>query len=241
MVDIHSHVLPNIDDGASTLFESLDLLRLAAKKGTKKIVLTPHSFNPRIGYIDKNRIITAFQDYKHQAAEIDIELFLGSEVFCSDSFLKTFSEKNFLTINNTQYLLIEFYFNDDIERVLLALDLITKAGYIPIIAHPERYHFLMKNTSSLKQIISKGGLLQINSTSISSKAGLGSYEFAMWLLSEGYVSFVASDAHDMQHRTTNIQPSFMKIFSELSKRYAEDLFFNNPSAVISGQNINTRW
>ena len=241
MVDIHSHVLPYLDDGASTLFESLELLRLAVKKGTKKIVLTPHMYNPRIGYVDKSKIKTAFEKYKQQASEINIELLLGSEVFCSDLFLKTIYKNDFLTINNTEYILVEFYFNDDIDRVLFALDVITDAAYRPIIAHPERYHFLMKNYSSVKQIISKGGLLQINKTSLSKKNGFDSYEFAMWLLSKEYVSFVASDAHDVQYRTTDKQPSFVKVYSELSKKYAENLFFNNPDAVISGQRINTRW
>lgn len=241
MIDIHSHVLPNIDDGASTFFESLELLYLAVKKGTKKIVLTPHLYNPRIGYVDKNKIKIAFEKYKQQAAEINIELLLGSEVFCSNLFLKKIGENNFFTVNNTQYILVEFDFNDDIDRVLFALDLITDAGYRPIIAHPERYYFLRQNTSQVKQIILKGGLLQINKTSLSEKNGLDCYKFAMWLLSNEYVSFVASDAHDMQYRTTDMQHSFMKIYSQFSKKYAENLFFNNPDAAISGKKINTRW
>lgn len=237
MVDIHSHLLPYVDDGASTLFESLDLLRLAEKNGTKKLVVTPHLYNPRIGYVDKKNIEKAFVKYKQQAAGINIELFLGSEVFCSNLFLKKMHEKNFLTINNTEYLLVEFDINDDIDRVLFALDLINNAGYRPIIAHPERYHFLRENPFSVKRIISKGGLLQINKTSLIEKNGLGSYKFAMWLLNNEYVSFVASDAHDMEHRKTDMQHSFMKIYSELSKKYAEKLFFNNPEAVISGKKI----
>ncbi len=234
MVDIHSHVLPYFDDGASTLFESLELLRLAEKKGTKKLVLTPHLYNPRIGPVDIRKVKTAFDEYKKQAAGINVELFLGSEVFCSNLFLKTIAEKKFLTINNTRYLLVEFYFNDDIERVLLALDIITKAGYIPIIAHPERYDFLMKSPSCAERMIARGGLLQINGTSLL-KNELDAYEFATWLLEKGYVSFVASDAHDVQYRTTNLQPSFTKVYSEFSKKYAENIFYNNPDAVISGK------
>ncbi len=241
MVDIHSHILPHVDDGASTFFESLELLRLAEKKGTKKIVLTPHLYNPRIGYVEKNKIETAFEKYKQQAAEINIELFLGSEVFCSHLFLKKIHENNFLTINNTEYILVEFDMSDDIDRVLFALDLIADAGYRPIIAHPERYRFLRQNPSQVKQIILKGGLLQINKASLLEKNGIDSYKFTMWLLSNEYVSFVASDAHDMQYRTTDMQYSFMKIYSEFSKKYAENLFFNNPDAAILGEKINTRW
>jgi tyrosine-protein phosphatase YwqE len=95
--------------------------------------------------------------------------------------------------------------------------------------------------SAVKQILSKGALLQINKTSLFPKNGFEIYDFTMWLLSKGYASFVASDAHDMQYRTTDMQRSFMKIFSEVSKKYAEDLFFNNPNAVILGEKINTRW
>lgn len=240
MVDIHSHLLPHFDDGASTLFESLELLRLAVKKGTKKIVLTPHLYNPRIGYVDKNKMEIAFEKYKQQAAEINIELLLGSEVFCSNFFLKKIHEHDFFTINNTAYLLLEFDFYDDIDRVLDALDVITAAGYRPIIAHPERYHFLRQNAFGIKRIMAKGGLLQINKTSLLKQNGEDPHDFAMWLLSNEYVSFVASDAHDMQYRTTDMQRSFMKIYSEVSKKYAENLFFNNPEAVVSGNEIYTR-
>lgn len=241
MVDIHSHLLPHFDDGASTLFESLELLRLAAKKGTKKMVLTPHMFNPRIGYVDKAKVLTAFEQYKQQASEIGVELLLGSEVFCSGLFLKSLPDNDFFTINNTAYLLVEFDFFDDIDRVLFALETVTRAGYRPIVAHPERYHFLKANPSAIKQMISKGALLQINNTSLSRKNRDESYDFAMWLLRDEYASFVASDAHDMEHRTTDMQPSFMTVYSEVSKKYAENIFFNNPEAVISGKEINIRW
>lgn len=241
MVDIHSHLLPSLDDGPSTLFESLELLRLASKNGTKKIALTPHLYNPRIGYLDVGKIRSAFENFKKQAEEIDIELFLGSEVFCSQLFLRTIHEKNFLTINNSEYLLVEFYFDDDVGRVLFALDVIADAGYRPIVAHPERYFFLKENPSAVHQIVANGALLQVNQTSLLEKNGLETYEFAMWLLANKFVSFVASDAHEMQYRTTNLQHAFTKVYSELSKEYAENLFYNNPEAIISGKKINTRW
>ena len=100
---------------------------------------------------------------------------------------------------------------------------------------------MRRNASFVKDIVAKGGLLQINKTSLSEKNGLDCYDFAMWMLHNEYVTFVASDAHDIEYRTTNMQYSFMKIYNELSKKYAENLFFNNPDAAISGKKINTRW
>lgn len=241
MVDIHTHVLPYVDDGASTLYESLDMLRLAEKTGTKKLVMTPHFYNPRIGHMNKEKIVNAFNEYCKKAAECKVELFLGSEVFCSNLFLSEIQKKNFLTVNQTEYIMIEFGFDFGTEYMLSALDTITNAGYRPIIAHPERYIELKQEPYVAEQLIRKGGLLQVNTTSIMMPKSTEMNRFTMWLLDNRLVSFVSSDAHDIIYRSTNMQKAFTKVYGEISKEYAEKLFFENPEAVVSGNNLISIW
>ena len=243
MTDIHSHVLPKTDDGAATYMESLDMLRIARSKGTKRMVCTPHFYNPRIGHVDKDRVFDIFEGLKARAAGIDVEILLGSEVFCSDLFLRELPMKNFFTINGTDYLLVEFDFHDDIDRVLFAVDIITKAGYIPIIAHPERYSFLRRDEYYVEKFLSMGALFQVNTTSLAGMHGERAFDFAAWMLDNRYVAAVASDAHDTSFRSPDIRGAYMWLYGNtgFSKTYAEELFFDNPEAIISGQKIITRW
>ena len=241
MVDIHSHVLPKTDDGAATFLESLEMLRFARLNGTKKLVCTPHFYNPRIGFVDKERTAKYFDKLKVESLNLDIELLLGSEVFCSDLFLRELEKREFFTLNGTEYLLIEFDFADDVDRVLFALDIITEAGYIPIIAHPERYRFLKRDEYYVQKLLSKGAFLQINTTSLAGLHGEDTARFACWLLEKRYASVVACDAHDTAFRTTDLKSAFMWVYGNFSKQYAQDLFFDNPEAIVSGQKIITRW
>ncbi len=241
MVDIHSHVLPKTDDGAATFFESLDMLRIARAKGTKKLVCTPHFYNPRTGFFDKERTLKTFAGLKARCAGIDIELMLGCEVFCSDLFLREIPQKNFFTINDTNYLLVEFEFNDDADRVAFAIDIITKAGYMPVIAHPERYTFLWRDEYYVQKYLSKGAILQLNTSSLAGFHGEHAFNFATRMLEEKYAAVVASDAHDTTYRSTDLRAAYMWVYGNFSKSYAEELFFDNPEAIISGQKIITRW
>ncbi len=241
MIDIHSHILPKTDDGSATLAESLDLLRLAKKTGTNKIVLTPHFYNPRIGYVDKKEVISSYERLREKAKDIDIELLLGSEVFCSDRFLREIKENNFLTVNNTDYLLVEFDFHDDFDRMIFSLELIKDFGYKPIIAHPERYTFLRTDEYFVKTALSKGALFQVNTSSLAGLHGENAARFANFLLQNEFASVVASDAHDITYRNTDLQKAFMWIYGNFSKSYAEKLFFENPEKIITGKEISVRW
>ncbi len=242
MVDLHTHILPGIDDGARVMDESLDMLNIAAKTGTDKLAVTPHLFNPRIGNVDIQEVRSRFGALKNAAAEngIKTEIFLGSEVFCSDEFLNTLSDKNFFTLNGTDYLLVEFPFEETTDQIINGASAVINAGYRPIIAHPERYKFLRHNEICTARLIRKGCLFQLNTSSLAGVHGRSAKEFSMWMLENRVADFVSSDAHDTEFRSPDIEEAFMWIYKVFSKTYAEDLFFNNPQAVLSGKDINKR-
>ena len=237
MIDIHTHILPGIDDGAQTLEEAVDMLKRSSDSGTDKLILTPHFYNPRIGYVDKNDVYDVFTSLKEAASHINIELFLGSENFCSDLFLDEIDKKQFYTINDTEYLLIEFPFNGNMNDMYDAVDKIISCGYRPIIAHPERYPFFRHSEMGIDRLLNKGCLFQINKTSLLNLHGRSAGEFALWMLDNQLASFVATDTHDTVYRTSDLDETFMWLYRSFSKAYAEDLLFNNPERLLSGKDI----
>ncbi len=236
MIDIHNHILPGIDDGSKTLEESLEMINIAKSRGTKKMIVTPHLFNPRIGYVDVDDVKGAFSDLK-QSNKTEVELFLGSEIFCTDLFLDQIDQKQFITINDTDYILVEFPFDSDTDDIVVWTKEIIRHGYHPIIAHPERYKNVRRNGVIAEKLVNKGALLQINATSLFNIHGHSANEYAMWLLENELVSFVASDAHDMIYRNTDLEEAFVLLYRCFSKKYAEDLLFNNPQLLLSGNKI----
>ncbi len=242
MVDIHSHILPGIDDGARVIEESLDMLRIASENQTDKLVLTPHMFNPRIGLVEYEKVKSSFDSLKLLAADegIKIQLYLGCEIFCSDWFFEEIGKKEFFTLNNTDYLLLEFDFNEDAKAICNAADAVIKAGYRPIIAHPERYKYFRRDALCAQRLMNKGCIFQLNKSSLLGVHGSSAKEFSMWMLENRIASVVASDAHDTEFRAPDLEESFMWIYRFFSKTYAEDLFFNNPQAILDGKDVIVR-
>lgn len=239
MVDLHTHILPSVDDGARVIEESLDMLRIAAQNGTDNLVITPHMFNPRIGLVEYENVKNIFLSLKQIANNegIKTELYLGCEVFCSDWFFEEIEKKEFFTINGTDYLLLEFDFNEDSRNICNAADAVIKAGYRPVIAHPERYTYFRRDMLCSQKLINKGCVFQVNKTSLSGVHGHSAKEFSMWMLENRMASLIASDAHDTEFRAPDLEETFMWIYRFISKSYAEDLFFNNPQAILDGKDI----
>lgn len=199
MIDIHSHSLPGVDDGAQTMEESMDMIRAAKDQGFKSIILTPHyilNSNFESG-IKENKDILKTLKKTVKDAGIDLILFLGNEV-CFQVDILDFVEKDcFLTMNDSRYLLIETrsQLTDlyNFEAFLFKLQL---KGYIPIIAHPERYDFVQKDPNILGNLVAHGSLAQMNMLSLTGFYGTSAQSAAKILLTHNMVHFLASDAHN---------------------------------------------
>ena len=207
MIDIHSHMLPMVDDGADSVKMALLLLDEAYKNGTKKVVLTPHFAEARKFINPKEKIRPLYQDLCHIVRQnrIPIQLYLGTEyLYRSKMRLK----ENFLdlqTMNDTKYLLTEFPFHCEEKLILEAVEEIVEKGMIPIIAHPERYECMQINPGFYRTIKRKGGLLQMNKGSVLGQHGTYAKEAAFELLANKAYSFVGSDAHNLRRDSKTIQ------------------------------------
>lgn len=196
-VDIHSHLIPGIDDGASSLKDSMDMLRAFYELGFRKVVTTPH-IHPRYPN-NKEAIVNGLRDL-HQAIEndgLDIELEAAAEYYVDENFLEKLNSGHDLLTFGDRYLLVEcsfvnkpFFFENAI------FDMIEK-GYNPILAHPERYQFLEGNIDWLMELKSLGILFQVTLGSLSGYYGELPRQLGKKLLKEGMVDFLASDLHRM--------------------------------------------
>lgn len=193
MLDIHTHILPNVDDGSADINTSIRLLELELENGVNKVICTPHQ-----NYLNKNKdlLVQKFNEFKNNI-NLDIELYLGSEIYYYKEFLKDLENNKLLTLNNSKYVLIEFSTtqNTDIPEIVYSIKL---KGYIPIIAHIERYSYL--NKEDYLKIKNEGALIQINASSFNYS---NTKKIIKYLLKNNLVDFVASDCHDLNKRSVD--------------------------------------
>ena len=200
-IDIHSHILPGIDDGSKSMEMSIQMLKMAEAKGTKTIVATPHYMKSVYeNYYDDVSLVHQQLKLAAASAGVNIEILLGQEIMLDKYSLKLCKEKKLRGINGTNYLLIEF----PMEKLPKdAIDLIYElrvAGIKPIVAHPERYDYINKTPTVINDFIEEGCLFQINTGSLEGLFGKKVQSCAKMLVEERLANFIASDAHTLNKR-----------------------------------------
>lgn len=216
MIDMHCHVLYEVDDGANSIEEAKKICEISSKQGIKYIVATPHyiieEIEQNLGELEeKRRALNLWcKDNK-----LDIEILSGCESFIHPLLPQYVSEKKVPTINNSRYLLVEFpmdemplYTEDIFYRLMLK-------GFIPIIAHPERYTYIRKNPQKLLKLVEKGALVQCNAGSFLGYFGESIKRCAVSLLKHNLVHFIGSDSHS--HIARGRGPCIDKAIEEIKK------------------------
>jgi protein-tyrosine phosphatase len=199
LIDIHTHILPGIDDGAQSVEESLLILTAAVNAGVRAVVTTPHILDDpsKVDWKNMRDIFNLLNDVANQKG-IDIRIIWGAEVFISPDLPEMINAYPELTINmGERHVLIELpsneiptYFNSIIFRLLVK-------GVVPIIAHPERNGVIQKEIGRVKELSSKGILCQINSGSLLGSYGRKAQKIAKRLLSMNLIDIIASDVHSL--------------------------------------------
>ncbi len=215
-VDVHSHLIPGIDDGAQNIYESVALIRKLKELGFKKLITTPHIMSDK--YPNNSEIIeNGLQKLKKELVKknIDIEVEVASEYFLDKHFLNLLKKRELLTFGDN-YLLFELSYNSKPIFLESAIFEMISAGYKPVLAHPERYIFLHKNFNEYKWLKRKGLLFQVNLNSFSGYYSKDVQKIANKLAEEGLIDFIGSDTHkerQLQHLEKNLHSKVMeKIF-----------------------------
>ena len=240
MIDIHTHVLPGIDDGSESLDMSLEMLAIAAESGVHTLVATPHCNIPDEydNYADE-RMDSLWHDLKSAVAQaqIPIRLCRGMEVFATDDLPNLLQEKRIWTLNDTDYFLIEFSFGEDPVFCMDILHQCRDLGYRPIIAHPERYFFLQDDPALAYELCISGFGLQVNKGSLLGRFGFGPKRTADLILDHGLCACVASDAHRPYERSTYMKDLLDYLNEEYGETYTRLLLEENPARILSGREL----
>ena len=236
MTDIHCHILPGIDDGARSLSEALEMVRLAVRSGVTDLVATPHFPGDSRATALFPKILGRLQLLQQavQRENLPIRLYPGAEVLCTPETLELARKKLLPTLGNTQYVLTEFYFDEPFEVMDDILTGITAWGYIPVIAHPERYEAICFDPRGIEDWFRRGWIIQVNKGSILGAFGYREQQTAQWLLGAGLVHIIASDAHSSFRRTPDMSPLLQALEELVPEEYTRILTIENPSRLIRG-------
>ena len=228
IVDIHSHLMPNVDDGSPSLDLSLDFLKKQSEVGVKKVILTPHQ-KADIYNTPTSVLKESFLHFQSKAKEsgIPIELYLGQEIYCDCDIYDNLKNNKILTLNDTKYLLLEFNYFVETDIADYVYNIKT-LGYTPIIAHIERYTYLDWNT--LYDLKLLGALLQVNASSITGESGCKIKKHIMHAIGKGMIDFVASDTHIT--RKTHLDKAYKIVSKTFGNKVADDLFYNNANNIL---------
>ena len=240
MIDIHTHILPTVDDGANSFEEALDMVAMAAQSGVQALVLTPHS-NHDVGYVnyESEHLAALFAKLcaMVKEAQIPIKLFRGMELWASTDIVDKLSYGKLLTLNRTRYALVEFAFDEEPWWIEAILREMISGGYIPIIAHPERYHCVQEEPNHLYEWRKMGAFAQMNKESILGRLGRHTAGIAELLLKHNLFNCVASDAHHAYVRTTDMTELNRYMEKNFPLGYRELLLCDNPSAILEGREL----
>ncbi len=225
LADIHTHILPNIDDGASSLEEAVELVLLEKSQGVTDIVFTPHfsmDDSSVISFIGRREESFALlqEAISKNYPDIGINFHLGAEVKYNPHLLDIEIES--LCIGNTSYLLLEPTSNSSFNLTETIVGMIAR-GITPILAHAERYHYLVNNERFLRSLSEAGALFQLTAKAFTTK---NNQKAAKKLLRLGYADVIASDTHDLQNRPPCLGDAY-KILKRKS-----DILINNTSKIL---------
>jgi protein-tyrosine phosphatase len=237
VVDIHSHVLWGMDDGAPTEEVSLEMLRMASDAGTTDIVATPHSNGD---YEYQPALIAERIEELTEKTQGNPAIHRGCDLHLSfDNIMEALDNPEKYSINGHRYMLVEFsdlYIAATMGQVL---DKLLDADLVPIVTHPERNPILRKEAARLEEWVNQGCLVQVTAMSVLGRFGKSAAATAHKLLAQGMVHVIASDAHDPIHR----HPRLDEAFAAVADRYGEDtaqlLFIDNPRGIIRGEYVSS--
>lgn len=228
MVDIHSHILNNIDDGSKSITESINMLKGLYENGVTDVILTPHYV---MDSFYQNSIETKeklFNKLKEEIKKnnIPINIYLGNEIYI-DKDIKDKINKEALPLNNSNYILLEFPMNGIYNNSYGIISGLMERGYKVILAHPERYLTVKEDIKVLDEYKEMGVLFQSNIGSYFGDYGKTAKKTFKKLLKMKYISFIGTDSHSQNYNFKNIEKFRKKLSKVVDKNYLNDILEGN--------------
>jgi protein-tyrosine phosphatase len=235
LIDIHSHVLFGMDDGAETLEESVAMARMAAEHGTTDLVATPHA---NIEYQFEPETIAERIAQIQDGVGDALRLYTGCDFHLTyDNIQNAIEQPRKYTINQKCYLLVEFSDLMVFHNTGEILARLGAAGMIPIITHPERNELLRQRIDQISQWVDAGSRVQVTGQSLTGKFGKRARDFGRQLLDRRMVHVIASDGHDCENRPPVLDAAYAWLCEGYSKDLADALCVSNPGATLTGESM----
>jgi protein-tyrosine phosphatase len=238
VIDIHSHILPGLDDGSKSWDMTIEMCRIAIADGITHIVATPHA---------NDEFIYQRENVREKVAELDSRLSgeLAFSIGCDfhlsyDNVEDALVNPQRYTIAGKQYLLVElsdYAIPPQIKDIFFRL---LTAGLVPIITHPERNRILQRTPAPVLDWVQAGCLVQVTASAVTGFWGEQAQAIALWLIKHGAVHVLATDAHDAVHRPPVLSAARDLIARQFGAELAQALVLDNPSAIVNGKPLVTR-
>lgn len=237
MVDIHCHILPEVDDGAWDMEAAVAMAKIARDSGVKKIITTPHfkgepAALESVGlFLHQLRLLRS----RLKREQVEVELLPGAEVLCVPQTMELAQTGRLPTLGTGRYVLTEFYFDASAGFMDETLHGLRQMGYLPVVAHPERYGAVQRDPELAAKWFHRGIVLQVNKGSVLGAFGRRAEDAAVRMLCRGNAHIIASDAHSPEVRTTDLQPVRHWCLDHLGQAYTKILLEDNPGRIAAGK------
>ncbi len=233
LYDIHCHILPGVDDGSRSMEESLWMLNKEYNEGVRHVILTPHfrydMFEPHMNIVTRQ-----FMQLRRAAMNIGedgMRLYLGCELHSSMDMVECLRKGHRLTMAGSRYVLVEFSNGDEKSYIQERIRSLLMNGFIPIIAHVERYKATRNDIGFLTELRDMGACIQVNADTISGLDGFGAKTFARKVMKAGLLDFVGSDGHRQTERIPEIGKCVEKMEKTMGSEYVKNIFIRNPRKI----------
>lgn len=232
-VDMHCHVLPEVDDGAQSLDETRKMLQTAYDEGIRYIIATPH-YHPRRGCRPPHILRRQLRLVRREAERISdrLRIYLGNEIYFSQDIPDLLDEEEILTMNHTRYVLVEFSSTDSFERICQGIRQLQMRGYNVLLAHIERYLCMLEDTDRARYLAEMGVKIQVNADSITGECGRKVKKYVRQLMEQDLVFCTGTDAHRPAIRPPHMKKAAEYVARRYGIRYMRKIFCENAGIML---------
>ncbi|MEP3265702.1 MAG: CpsB/CapC family capsule biosynthesis tyrosine phosphatase [Hyphomicrobiales bacterium] len=238
MIDLHSHILPGIDDGAQDIETSVEMAKMAVADGTTHIACTPHIM-PGIydnnAAIIKQKIIELKQELANEG--VPLNLLIGADVHIGPTLIEGLNAGDIPSLHGTRYFLFEPPHHVMPPKLVEYSKKLLAANYIPILTHPERLTWIENHYDKMVQLDELGVPIQLTAASITGRFGARAKYWSERMLDEGRVDIIASDAHNLKSRPPGLTKAFEIIASRLGEEAAIQIVHENPKLIMENKEL----
>ncbi len=235
LYDVHTHILPGVDDGSRNMDETKRMLQMERQQGVLHVIATPHfAVGNRQAAPEELRSI--LEQVRETAGQIDPDMTvdLGNELLNSPGIIRALQQGEALTLADTRYILVEFLPTDRYSLIYQALHDYIMAGYIPVVAHVERYEALMSHQGRMEELIMLGACFQMNAECLTGRRFSRRPKLCRRLVEEGMIHLIGSDCHRHDQRIPVMQDALAYLSADFRQSGSfRKLVQKNPEAMLA--------